>query len=99
MIRTVLGDIEPKLLGKTFAHEHFIIDLDRVRKDGVSRIDTVEEVLPEFSDSVSVTSVSSVISSEEVSVVLSESVTSVEGPTSGLRESSMILLFSSYTTK
>ena len=48
MIRTVLGDIEPKLLGKTLAHEHFIIDLDRVRKDGVSRIDTVEEVLPEI---------------------------------------------------
>lgn len=48
MIRTVLGDIEPKLLGRTLAHEHFIIDLDRIRKDGVSRIDTVEEVLPEI---------------------------------------------------
>ena len=48
MIRTVLGDIEPARLGMTLAHEHFIIDLDRVRKDGVSRIDTPEEVIPEI---------------------------------------------------
>lgn len=48
MIRTVLGDIAKKELGVTMAHEHFIIDLDRIRKDGVSRIDTVEEVVPEI---------------------------------------------------
>lgn len=48
MIRTVLGDIEPARLGMTLAHEHFIIDLDRVRKDGISRIDTPEEVIPEI---------------------------------------------------
>jgi len=47
MIRTVLGDIDRTQLGMTLAHEHFIIDLDRVRKDGVSRIDTVEEAVPE----------------------------------------------------
>ena len=48
MIRTVLGDIEPKELGYTLCHEHFIIDLDRVRKDGVSKIETIEEVEPEI---------------------------------------------------
>lgn len=48
MIRTVLGDIAPSELGSVLAHEHFIIDLDRVRHDGISRIDTVEEVLPEI---------------------------------------------------
>ena len=48
MIRTVLGDIERAQLGLTLAHEHFIIDLDRIRKDGVSRIDTPEEVIPEI---------------------------------------------------
>ncbi len=48
MIRTVLGDIPAQRLGQTLAHEHFIIDLDRIRKDGVSRIDTVEEVVPEI---------------------------------------------------
>lgn len=48
MIRTVLGDIPAQRLGPTLAHEHFIIDLDRIRKDGVSRIDTVEEVVPEI---------------------------------------------------
>lgn len=50
MIRTVLGDIERSQLGRTLAHEHFIIDLDRVRKDGISRIDTVEEVCPEIEE-------------------------------------------------
>ena len=48
MIRTVLGDIESKDLGYTLCHEHFIIDLDRVRKDGVSKIETIEEVEPEI---------------------------------------------------
>lgn len=48
MIRTVLGDIAPSELGVTLAHEHFIIDLDRIRKDGISRIDTPEEVIPEI---------------------------------------------------
>lgn len=48
MIRTVLGDIDRAQLGRTLAHEHFIIDLDRVRKDGISRIDTPEEVIPEI---------------------------------------------------
>lgn len=48
MIRTVLGDIDRTKLGRTLAHEHFIIDLDRVRKDGISRIDTPEEVIPEI---------------------------------------------------
>lgn len=48
MIRTVLGDIDQAKLGRTLAHEHFIIDLDRIRKDGISRIDTTEEVIPEI---------------------------------------------------
>ena len=48
MIRTVLGDIEKSELGATMCHEHFIIDLDRVRHDGVSKIETVEEVVPEI---------------------------------------------------
>lgn len=48
MIRTVLGDMDRSRLGMTLAHEHFIIDLDRIRKDGVSRIDTPEEVIPEI---------------------------------------------------
>lgn len=48
MIRTVLGDIDKSKLGVTMAHEHFIVDLDRIRKDGVSKIETVEEVIPEI---------------------------------------------------
>ena len=48
MIRTVLGDIEKTEFGKTMCHEHFIIDLDKVRHDGISMIETVEEVLPEI---------------------------------------------------
>ncbi len=48
MIRTVLGDINKNELGKTLAHEHFILDLDRVRKDGISFISDVEEVIPEI---------------------------------------------------
>jgi phosphotriesterase-related protein len=48
MIRTVLGDIRKEDLGKTMCHEHFIVDLTRVRKDGVSKIETVEEVVPEI---------------------------------------------------
>ena len=39
MIRTVMGDIPKEQLGVTMAHEHFIVDLDRVRKDGVSKIE------------------------------------------------------------
>ena len=48
MIRTVLGDIEKSELGRTLAHEHFIVDLDRVRKDGFSFINDVKEVVPEI---------------------------------------------------
>lgn len=48
MIQTVLGKINKEELGATLAHEHFIVDLDRVRKDGVSKIETVEEVIPEI---------------------------------------------------
>lgn len=48
MIRTVNGDISKDKLGVTMAHEHFIVDLDRVRKDGVSKIETVDEVVPEI---------------------------------------------------
>lgn len=48
MIRTVNGDISKDKLGVTMAHEHFIVDLDRVRKDGVSKIETVAEVIPEI---------------------------------------------------
>ena len=48
MIRTVMGDIPKEQLGVTMAHEHFIVDLDRIRKDGVSKIETVEEVIPEI---------------------------------------------------
>ena len=48
MIRTVLGDIRKDELGATLAHEHFIVDLDRVRKDGYSFIKDVDEVTPEI---------------------------------------------------
>ena len=48
MIRTVLGDISKETLGVTMAHEHFIIDLDRIRHDGISLIETVDEVVPEI---------------------------------------------------
>ena len=48
MIRTVLGDIEKNEFGATMCHEHFIIDLDKVRHDGISMIETVEEVVPEI---------------------------------------------------
>lgn len=47
MIRTILGDIDSHELGMTLAHEHLIVDLDRVRKDGVSFILDVDEVVPE----------------------------------------------------
>lgn len=48
MIRTVKGDISKNELGETLAHEHFIVDLDKVRKDGISFIYDVEEVVPEI---------------------------------------------------
>ncbi|MBQ7223758.1 MAG: hypothetical protein IJS38_04210 [Erysipelotrichaceae bacterium] len=48
MIRTVLGDIRKEELGRTLAHEHFIIDLSKVRHDNFSLIETVEEVVPEI---------------------------------------------------
>ncbi len=48
MIQTVLGNIKKEELGITMAHEHFNIDLDHVRHDGVSKIETVEEVVPEI---------------------------------------------------
>ncbi|MBQ4251598.1 MAG: hypothetical protein II704_00975, partial [Erysipelotrichaceae bacterium] len=48
MIRTVLGDIQKEELGRTLAHEHFIIDLSKVRHDNFSLIETVEEVVPEI---------------------------------------------------
>lgn len=48
MIRTVLRDIPKEQLGITMAHEHFIVDLARVRKDNISKIETIEEVIPEI---------------------------------------------------
>lgn len=48
MIRTVLGDIKKEEFGVTMCHEHFILDLDHVRKDGKSIIEKVEEVTPEI---------------------------------------------------
>lgn len=48
MIRTVCGDINPDKLGVTMCHEHFIVDLSIVRKDNESKIETVEEVVPEI---------------------------------------------------
>ena len=48
MIRTVCGDIIPSELGVTMCHEHFIVDLSVVRKDNESKIETVEEVVPEI---------------------------------------------------
>ncbi|MBR4422005.1 MAG: hypothetical protein IKS69_05680 [Erysipelotrichaceae bacterium] len=48
MIRTVKGDIARDELGFTLAHEHLILDLNWVRKDGVSYIDDVNEVVPEI---------------------------------------------------
>lgn len=48
MIRTVLGDIAKDELGFTLAHEHLILDLDWVRKDGVSYIENINEVIPEI---------------------------------------------------
>ncbi|MBQ2509781.1 MAG: hypothetical protein II529_03040 [Erysipelotrichaceae bacterium] len=43
-----MGDIEKSELGMTLAHEHFIVDLDRIRKDGYSFIKDTEEVEPEI---------------------------------------------------
>lgn len=48
MIRTILNDIEKDKFGNVMCHEHFIIDLNRVRHDGISMIETVEEVVPEI---------------------------------------------------
>ncbi|MBQ6478566.1 MAG: hypothetical protein IJI44_04265 [Erysipelotrichaceae bacterium] len=48
MIRTILKDISSEELGLTLAHEHFIVDLDRIRKDGYSFIQNVDEVVPEI---------------------------------------------------
>ena len=48
MIRTILKDISSEELGLTLAHEHFIVDLDRIRKDGYSFIQDVDEVVPEI---------------------------------------------------
>ena len=48
MIRTVCKDIKKEELGVTMCHEHFIVDLSIVRKDGESKIETVEEVVPEI---------------------------------------------------
>lgn len=48
MIRCVLKDINKNELGITMCHEHFIVDLDQVRHDGISKIETVDEVLPEI---------------------------------------------------
>lgn len=48
MIRTVLRDMPKEQLGITMAHEHFIVDLARVRKDNISKIETIEEVIPEI---------------------------------------------------
>ena len=48
MIRTILKDMSSDELGLTLAHEHFIVDLDRIRKDGYSFILDVDEVVPEI---------------------------------------------------
>ena len=48
MIRSVCGDIKKEELGVTMCHEHFIVDLSIVRKDNESKIETVEEVIPEI---------------------------------------------------
>jgi len=48
MIRTVLGDMPKEKLGTTMCHEHFIVDLTKVRHDTESKIETVEEVIPEI---------------------------------------------------
>ena len=48
MIRTILKDMSSDELGLTLAHEHFIVDLDRIRKDGYSYILDVDEVVPEI---------------------------------------------------
>ncbi len=48
MIRTVLGDIDRDRLGNTLIHEHLILNLDRVRHDGVSFIQDVNEVIPQI---------------------------------------------------
>ena len=48
MIRTVKGDIARDELGFTLAHEHLILDLNWVRKDGVSYIEDINEVIPEI---------------------------------------------------
>ena len=48
MIQTITGRIPKNELGVTMCHEHFIVDLTTVRKDGVSKIENVEEVVPEI---------------------------------------------------
>ena len=48
MIRTILKDMSSEELGLTLAHEHFIVDLDRIRKDGYSFILDIDEVIPEI---------------------------------------------------
>ncbi|MBQ0035405.1 MAG: phosphotriesterase-related protein [Firmicutes bacterium] len=48
MIRSVYGDIKKEDLGVTMCHEHFIVDLSIVRKDDESKIETIEEVVPEI---------------------------------------------------
>ena len=48
MIQTITGRIQRNELGVTMCHEHFIADLTTVRKDGVSKIETVQEVVPEI---------------------------------------------------
>ena len=48
MIRSVCGDIKKEELGVTMCHEHFIVDLSIVRKDNESKIETIEEVVPEI---------------------------------------------------
>ena len=48
MIRSVCGDIKKEDLGVTMCHEHFIVDLSIVRKDDESKIETIEEVVPEI---------------------------------------------------
>ena len=48
MIQTVIGKINKEDLKETLVHEHLIVDLDRIRKDNVSKIETVEEVVPEI---------------------------------------------------
>lgn len=52
MIRTVLGDISNSNLGKTYCHEHLIMDLSHIRKENDSVLDNGEDIKFELLDAV-----------------------------------------------